>query len=370
MPSPAQAKQIHRLLLQWFDKEKRTLPWRHCGDPYKILVSEFMLQQTQVSTAIPYFERFVDRFPTLKSLAEAPEQEVLRLWAGLGYYSRAQHLHKAAQAILERYDGVVPQKVGDLLFLPGVGQYVAGAVASMAYNEPVPAVDANVARVLSRLFCLKVNPAAPRDRRLLEDLATTLIPGARPGDFNQALMELGALVCPARQPRCSQCPLYEECGAGQAGNPLEYPPSQKARPLLEVKEACALLERDGRFLLCRRNNAKGRYRNMWEFPTAVTPSAQDGPTALQAWFQEQRGWKVKVGEEWAEIRHQVTHHKICKTVYLCALEKPAKAGPGQEEKFGWFSPVEAADLPLGAPHKKILNLLQENNDFFGPSAAT
>ena len=432
--SPRQNRVLARRLLTWYDSDKRDLPWRRTCDPYAILVSEFMLQQTQVATVIPYFERFMAAFPTVRALAAAPEQDVLRLWAGLGYYTRARHLHTAARKIVSDYGSRVPPRLGDLLFLPGVGSYVAGAVASIAFGLPAPAVDANVARLLSRLFALSDNPANPRGRKTLESLAAALIPPERPGDFNQAMMELGALVCAAARPLCDSCPVRGFCKAAQQGNPTAYPAPAKRPKTIEVEEVLAVVrveyradapagERAGarasasavvrvqdragaqavvrvqdragaragappavrsedRYLIVQRPGDSGRYRNMWEFPHVAVGEGRKHfrkpdriSETLTAFLFESFGFKVRVDQEWAEIRHQVTHHKIRKRVFLCSLadqgagQKAGKkahqeAQPADTDTLRWVTLEDLSHYPLGAPHKRILALLHESAGLF------
>ena len=398
--TPKNIRDIRTRLLDWYDRTKRDLPWRRTSDPYAILVSEFMLQQTQVATVVPYYERFLEDFPTVHALAEAPEQEVLRLWAGLGYYSRARNLHASAKRIVEQYGGRVPEDFADLLFLPGVGRYVAGAVTSIAFGASVPALDTNVSRVICRLLALDAQPSAPRDRRMLEDLAARLVPRDRAGDHNQAMMELGARVCvsPAK-PSCGACPLRAFCVAREQGNPEAYPPPPKRTPTVEVEEACAVVRRGGLYFVARRPSGSGRYRNMWEFPhveishgsgdrkvLAREPtrcalssphSSRDGSSDLRQdatsgkggvkkkladFLENTYGLTVRVEEEWAEIRHQVTHHKIRKRVFLCTAE--GTAAPEEDEAARWASLDEIEALPLGAPHKRILKILRESVDLF------
>ena len=372
--SPRQTRVLAGRLLRWYDSDKRDLPWRRTCDPYAILVSEFMLQQTQVATVIPYFERFMAAFPTVRALAAAPEQDVLRLWAGLGYYGRARHLHAAARRIVEAYGGRIPPRVGDLLFLPGVGSYVAGAVASIAFGVAAPAVDANVARVLSRLFVLTGDPASPRVRKDLESLAAALIPAERPGDFNQAMMELGARVCGAARPLCDPCPVRDFCKAAGQGNPLDYPTAAKRPETVEVEEALAVVRWGERYLIVQRPGDSGRYRNMWEFPHVAVGEGRRHSRktdriseTLTAFLFESFGLKVRVDEEWAEIRHQVTHHKIRKRVFLCTLrdeEADEEAQPAGTDSLRWVTLDEIAEYPLGAPHKRILALLEESAGLF------
>ncbi|WP_069188328.1 A/G-specific adenine glycosylase, partial [Paenibacillus sp. GM2] len=217
-------------LLGWYETAKRDLPWRRHRNPYYIWVSEIMLQQTRVDTVIPYFQRFIERFPTIQALAEAPEEEVLKCWEGLGYYSRARNLQAAARQVMERHDGIVPDNKKDVSALKGVGPYTSGAILSIAYNQPEPAVDGNVMRVLSRYFLIEEDIMKIGTRTLMEDLATELIPPGRAGDFNQALMELGALICTPKSPQCLICPVMVHCAGRLEGAEDRLPVKSKAKP--------------------------------------------------------------------------------------------------------------------------------------------
>src|SRR5438067_13543889 len=247
-------------LLRWFRREKRVLPWRtEPRDPYRTWISEVMLQQTRVVVVIPYYQRFLKRFPTLDKLAEAPLDDVLALWSGLGYYSRARNLHKAAQAA----GGALPRTAAELRELPGFGPYTAAAVASLAFGEDVPLVDGNVARVLARVYALKGDARAQAWK-----IAEELLPPTRAGEFNEALMELGATVCTPRNPRCDACPLRGGCGARRGGDPEEFPAARRkrVRPTL-VWAAPALLRRDGSILLRRRGEGE-LFAGLWDLPSA------------------------------------------------------------------------------------------------------
>jgi A/G-specific adenine glycosylase len=265
------APQIRRLLLSAYDAGKRDLPWRGETDPYRIWVSEVMLQQTRVETVIPYYGKWLKRFPDLEALAAAEEDDVLRVWQGLGYYSRARRLHQGARVVRERFDGVLPEQSEDLRTLPGVGEYTAGAVASIAFGEVVPAVDGNVRRVLARLFDLR----DPKPS-LLRSLAQRLVDPERPGEFNQALMELGALTCTPRAPRCEECPLALECLALERGTVAERPPARARKAVPEVAMvvlvAVAGEPGEGPWFLLRKRSEEGLLAGMWEFPGLELPS--------------------------------------------------------------------------------------------------
>lgn len=256
-------------LLGWYQKERRDLPWRRSRNPYHIWVSEIMLQQTRVDTVIPYFNRFVDRFPSLEQLAEAPEEEVLKHWEGLGYYSRARNLQSAVREVVEQYGGQVPSGKKEVSGLKGVGPYTAGAILSIAYNQPEPAVDGNVMRVLSRYFCLEDDIARTSTRIAMEGLAQSLIPEGEAADFNQALMELGAVICTPKSPSCPECPVMTLCKGHLEGRERELPVKTKAKKARPVYRFAALVEGTGSNIgkvLVRQRPVTGLLARMWELP--------------------------------------------------------------------------------------------------------
>lgn len=269
-------------LLNWYRTHKRDLPWRRNKDAYRIWVSEVMLQQTRVDTVIPYWHRFLEKFPDVGALAEAPEEEVLKAWEGLGYYSRARNLQAAVREVHESYGGIVPDNKEDISSLKGVGPYTAGAVLSIAYNKPEPAVDGNVMRVLSRYFCIEDDIAKPATRPKMEKLAQELIPDGAAGDFNQGLMELGALVCTPRSPQCLTCPVMEHCAGRLAGKEAELPVKTKAKPPRPERRIVALVEGQGEHtgkLLIRQRPQEGLLARMWELPHVLMPSDSEAPIA-------------------------------------------------------------------------------------------
>lgn len=267
-------------LLDWYRRQKRDLPWRRTRDPYRIWVSETMLQQTRVETVIPYYERFLERFPTVTDLAAAPEADVLKAWEGLGYYSRARRLHEAAKVIAERYGGVFPDDPEAVAALPGVGPYTKGAMLSIAFGRPEPAVDGNVMRVLSRFFLIRDDIAKPATRAKMEKFARRLIPEDAAGDFNQALMELGATVCVPKAPTCLVCPVMERCGARLAGEEEELPVKAKAKPPRTERRLVAwIVDGQGR-LLIRQRPERGLLAGMWELPHVEATAAEEAVTAV------------------------------------------------------------------------------------------
>ena len=305
-------------LLAWYEANKRDLPWRRLRDPYAIWVSETMLQQTRVETVIPYWERWLTLFPTVEALAQAPESDVLKAWEGLGYYSRARNLQKAAQAICEHHAGIVPDTLDEMRALPGVGPYTAGAVLSIAYDRDVPAVDGNVFRVLSRLFLIEEDIMKPKSRKTFESIAEYMIPEGRAASFNQGLMELGATVCIPKNPRCHNCPVQEQCMAFAEGVQEEFPVKEKKKPPRPVDMTAALL-RDGDQLLIRRRPDTGLLAGLWEFPGGERQEGETLEQALVRNLQEAHGITVQPESLFATVEHTFSHLHWTMRVYDCAI---------------------------------------------------
>lgn len=279
MNQAEQKKFFSQHLLEWYMRNKRDLPWRRHRNPYYIWVSEIMLQQTRVDTVIPYFHRFIERFPTVEDLADAPEQDVLKCWEGLGYYSRARNLQTAAKQVKELHGGQVPDDKQSVFALKGVGPYTAGAVLSIAFNKPEPAVDGNVMRVLSRYFLIEEDIMKGSTRSFMEGLVVELIPEGRASDFNQALMELGALVCTPKSPHCLTCPVMEHCSARLEGVEESLPVKTKAKPPRPEFRVVALVEGSGEHagkVLIRQRPQEGLLARMWELPHVQVPQSRSG----------------------------------------------------------------------------------------------
>ncbi len=338
-------------LLRWYRRERRDLPWRRTKDPYHIWVSEIMLQQTRVDTVIPYFNRFVGRFPTLRDLAEAQEDDVLKHWEGLGYYSRARNLQTAVREVVAHYDARVPSDKKAVSALKGVGPYTAGAILSIAYNQPEPAVDGNVMRVLSRYFLLEDDIAKPATRVGMESLAASLIPDGEASDFNQALMELGALVCTPKSPSCGDCPVALHCMARQAGRERELPVKSKAKPPKPVLRLAALIEGTGRRagqVLVRQRPASGLLANMWELPHTEAPNADvwndidAGGNWLSGTLAAEEGVRVRAAGLRGEAQHVFTHLVWQIRVIEAELDETQPlpehyrwVGPEEFENYSW-----------------------------------
>jgi A/G-specific adenine glycosylase len=298
------------LLLGWYRKARRDLPWRRDPTPYRVWVSEVMLQQTRVEVVAPRYDRFLARFPDLLTLAGAREEDVLAEWSGLGYYRRARSLHAAAREIVDRLGGEVPRDREVLRKLPGFGPYTAGAVLSIAYNLPEPIVDGNVIRVLTRLRRIDGDPQRPAVSREIWALARRLLPAGSASEFNQSLMELGALICLPASPRCGKCPLRGKCLAHRSGEVERYPRTARPRPAEEVHLWAAVVERGGRHLLERRGPEGPSYlRGLWGFPT-IEAGPGDGPRALAAHLERRLGGAVTAGGRVGTFRHSITYHRI------------------------------------------------------------
>jgi A/G-specific adenine glycosylase len=305
-------------LLTWYERSKRDLPWRRSRNPYYIWVSEIMLQQTRVDTVIPYFERFIDRFPTIEALATAPEEEVLKCWEGLGYYSRARNLQTAAQQVMELHGGEVPDNTSAVAALKGVGPYTTGAIMSIAYNRPEPAVDGNVMRVLSRYFLIEEDIVKVGTRKLMEKLVVELIPEGRASDFNQALMELGALVCTPKSPSCLTCPVMAYCAGRIEGMEMQLPIKSKGKPPRPELRYVALVEGIGEHagkVLVRRRPDTGLLAKMWELPHVLTEqkkisNQKDTDKTLASPLDTElltAGFPAKLNQHFMNIEHIFSH---------------------------------------------------------------
>ena len=319
LPLPDDLSALHAALLAWFARVRADLPWRHRDDPYAVWVSEVMLQQTQVATVVPYYKRFLARFPNVQALAAAPIDEVLRLWQGLGYYRRAHMLHRAAQIVVAEHGGQLPRDPRTLQKLPGVGRYTAGAVASLAYGVDTPALDGNVIRVLARLTDLADDVGRSATQRRLWALAEALLPHGRAAAWNEGLMELGRRVCTPKSPRCAECPLAEHCEARRRGTQAERPLKGRARKLPHYDVTAGVVRgADGRVLIARRP-AEKMLGGLWEFPGGKREAGESLPECLRRELREELGIAVEVGEQIAALPHAYSHFRITLYVYECRL---------------------------------------------------
>jgi len=343
---------IRRELVAWFATEQRDLPWRGAPEPYAVWVSEMMLQQTQVATVIPFFQRWMARFPTLEALAVADEQDVLHAWQGLGYYSRARNLLRGAREVMERYNGHVPSNLEQLLALPGIGRYTAGAIASIAYNVPAPIVDGNVIRVLSRLFALRGDPAKTPLKGRLWELAEALIPPRGAREFNPALMELGATICTPVAPKCSSCPVAAVC-AGRALGIHEALPETAARArVTAIRMAAALVRQSASVLLVQRNADEARWAGMWQFPNTELLPGETASDAARRAVVEAVGVTVAPRGQVTEVRHSVTRYRITLEVFDCLQRAGEPVALGCQD-WRWVPLPELVRFALPKAHRTI-----------------
>jgi A/G-specific adenine glycosylase len=339
------------LILKWYSSHGRVLPWRGHHDPYGVWVSEIMLQQTRVETVIPYFERWMIRFPGINELAAASEQQVLSLWEGLGYYSRARNLYKAAGIVVEKYGGELPHDLVELRKLPGIGRYTAGAIASMAFGMDAATLDGNLRRVFSRVFNVTEPADSSVGKKLLWELAEKYLPMGRAGDYNQALMDLGAILCVPKNPACPLCPLRGICKAKALG-------LQEQRPVLKPKVkiphyivTAAVIERKGKVLLAKRPS-KGLLGGMWEFPGGKVEKGESLGECLAREIMKELGVGIRVGNAIGIYRHAYTHFRITLHAFDCKLTG-GKPRALEAAKLVWVLPAALDDYPMGKVDRQI-----------------
>jgi A/G-specific adenine glycosylase len=351
------AVSLRRRLLAWFRKHRRPLPWRGTRDPYAIWVSEIMLQQTQVATVIPYFKRFMRSFPTLVALAQATEAEVLRHWEGLGYYRRARDLCRSARLICEEHDGRLPGDPATLRALPGFGRYTVGAVLSQALDCRLPILEVNSRRVLCRLFGIRADLRSREAESRLWRHAEELLPARKAGDFNQALMELGALVCSAAKPRCERCPVSTHCTARRLGLEDKIPLPPRPPRVEDVAEVAVVVRRGRRVLLVQRPKT-GRWAGLWEFPHGPRHAGETAPDAACRLLAELAGIQGDPLRELTTLRHGITRFKIT----LACIEARYRSGRFRSASYPrgrWVMPDELPDFPLSSPQRRLARCLSQ-----------
>lgn len=347
---------IRQKLLVWYDANQRRLPWRETSDPYAIWVSEVMLQQTQVATALPYYRRFMECFPTARQLAEADLQAVLKLWEGLGYYSRARHLHRAAGMVAARFDGNIPNDPDQFRSLPGVGDYILAAVSSIAFGRVIPVVDGNVKRVLSRLLEIDTPVNRSNAHKFFQKPADRLICPQRPGDFNQAIMELGALVCRPKNPDCRQCPLADFCQACLHGTIPFYPKRTPSVKIPQRHMAVGVILKKGKLLVVQRA-ANGLLGGLWEFPAVPADTGGTPPAAFEATLAAQTGLKVAVEQRLPPIRHVYTHFRLTADIFLCR-HVAGRVRLKSPQNHQWVTLASLDRLPQHKANQKVLEALK------------
>lgn len=343
-----------KLILTWYSKHARDLPWRNHPDPYAIWVSEIMLQQTQVSGVIPYFTKWMKRFPNILTLSQASEGDVLSLWEGLGYYARARNLSKASRLVMRDYGGVLPSDINELRKIPGVGRYTAAAIASMAYGADEVALDGNIRRVISRVFNIRIPVNTSIGEKTLLVLASRFLPAGRAGDYNQALMDIGATICLPKSPDCGICPVKRICEAWKKNLQGILPVlKRKPKPRILVKAAAVVMK--GRKVLIIQRQSKGLLGGMWEFPSAEVKG--DPSVDLSSVINSTYKLKVTSAKYLDTINHAYTHFKLTEHVFLCTLKKETKLLSG----FRWISIGELSNYPMGKVDRWIANKINIKN---------
>ena len=351
---------FRKALIGWYRVNKRNLPWRNTDDPYSIWVSEVMLQQTQVNTVVPYYQKFLQRFGDVQSLARANSQEVLKVWEGLGYYARARNLHSAASIVLKEHRGVIPDRWEEFRKLPGVGDYIAAAVLSLAFEKPYPVVDGNVKRVLARLFAMDnpVNKASAA--KIFRTVSDTLLDRQQPGTFNQAMMEIGAVVCKPQHPLCDTCPVLKMCEAHQSGTILDYPKKLKKPPTPQYRIAVGVVFKNGRVLITRRKPS-GLLGGLWEFPGGKIDKGEQPASACIREIKEEVNLAIKVDSHLSRVKHAYTHFKIVMDVFCCSYVsgKVALNGPVDHR---WINLQQLDNYPFPKANHKFFDELKQWSD--------
>lgn len=348
---PASKKLLGKALLFWFAERKRDLPWRKTRDPFAIWVSEIMLQQTQVATVIPYFERFLKSFPTVDALAAADEQEILKHWQGLGYYRRARHMHQAAKIIVTDFGGTFPTNIEDLSRLPGLGRYTRNAVLSQAFDTKLPILEANTKRVLARLFALLHDVDSSLGNKFLWEAAEEILPESDIGAFNQAMMELGSLVCTVTHPKCGSCPLSPFCIAKRSDLVAELPIKKKKGVVTQVREFATVLVNKKKILLGKRPEGQ-RWAGLWEVPHDTPEEGVTEAKALGIISRKYASVESKKFREIGEVIHPVTRFKI--TVRVFMGEVSGKGASEYYEELAWVSLSDMEKYPKSSPQSKMI----------------
>jgi len=343
---------LRRRLLKWYQRNHRDLPWRRTKDPYRIWVSEIMLQQTQVPTVVPYYRRFLRRFPTVRTVAQAPLGEVLKGWEGLGYYARARHLHAAAKRMVEQYRGRVPDTLEALTGLPGIARSTAGSILSIAYGKRAPILDGNVKRVLCRLFNVAEDLNASRTVEKLWEISRRLVPRKAPGIFNQALMDLGATICIPKKPKCGACCWADLCEAWRL-NLQEQLPVKSRKPAIPHREAAVgVIWKNGKVLIARRP-PEGLLGGLWEFPGGQRHGDESLQECLRREVKEEVGIDVEIREPMVTVRHAYSHFKVTLHVFRCRY-RSGKPQALDCADWKWVRPEELSKYPFPAANHKII----------------
>jgi A/G-specific adenine glycosylase len=358
MASSKTIKPIQQSILKWYQSQKRDLPWRKTRNPYFIWVSEIMLQQTQVIKVIPYYERWIATFPTVEKLAKSSESQFLKLWEGLGYYSRARNLHKAAKIVALEHGGKVPDSYDQIIKLPGIGHYTAGAILSIAYSKNETVLDGNVIRVLSRLFKLHENGTNGKSLFNLRQYAIKLLSENSPGDFNQAMMELGSEICSPRKPSCSTCPAQQWCMSYKSGEQEYYPPPKIRQPSKKIEVSAAVIIKNRKVYIQQRPQ-KGLMGGLWEFPGGKIEKNESQENCLLREIKEELGVDIEIQGKIMAIKHSYTKFRVTLHVFDCRLPS-GRIKATCCEQWKWVKLKDLANYPFPAANVKIVDHLVNN----------
>ncbi len=348
---------IQKNLLDWFAVHQRDLPWRRSYLPYQIWISEIMLQQTQVKTVLPYYQRWMERFPDIAAVAEASEEDLLKHWEGMGYYSRVRNIHQAARRLVKENGGAFPSEHAAVLKLPGIGLYTAGAVMSVAFHQDFPVVDGNVERVFARLFDMESPVKEKESQKRIWETARALIPAGKARDFNQALMELGALICLPRNPLCSECPVNSSCESRRKGTVEARPVMGKRKSLQAIEVALGLLLRQGKVFIQKRPPG-GLMPHLWEFPGGKVEEGETPEAALVREFREELELDICGLDKIARLRHNYTSFKVTLHAYFCTLKDSTQQPVIRTAVDArWVTPEALQDFAFPAANRKLIQLL-------------
>ena len=347
-------------LLNWFFKNQRTLPWRKTYTPYEVWISEIMMQQTQVERAVDHYKIWMQRFPNIDAITGSSENEILQYWEGLGYYSRAKNIYKCAQKLTREHNSRIPKNHQVLLKLPGIGPYTAGAIMSIGFNEEYPAVDANVMRVFSRLFNINSPIGDSRSRTVIQSKARHLIPMGNARYFNQAIMELGALICTPSRPQCKQCPVNSECVCFKLGITDERPVPGKSCDIINIEMSCGILIKNG-LLFIQKRPEHGVWANLWEFPGGRLEKGEQSEQGLIREFKEETEMDILIGNKITTIKHSFTRYRITLHCFFCTLATPISEPTLHEaSEYRWITPDKLSNFPFPSPHRKLINIIRSS----------
>lgn len=344
------------MLMNWYGENKRDIPWRRTKDPYKIWLSEVMLQQTQVETVVPYYQKWLQNYPSLIDAAEAGVSELLKMWEGLGYYNRCRNFHKAVKIVANEYDGEIPRELSEFKKLPGVGDYIAAAVLSIGYGKKIPALDGNIIRVLSRV--LRKKQDTPYNRKMIRNHLEQWMNYRHPGDINEALMDLGSSICRSNQAHCHECPITDYCGAILTGIPEAYPKRSIKKRSPQYNVVTGVIWKEDKFLILLRENKK-HLGGLWEFPGGKIKTRENQIEALSRKIMDECGLNVTIESTIGSFKHVYTHFSIRMTSFHCSVKNGTRVN--SKQKYQWINPSQIKQYAFPKANHKIFSLMKENN---------